>query len=91
MIQERTTPWMRMQGATVTTPPRERGGFLGHACLSPTTLRPTGFVQASRLRGRVSSASRRVVLPASLPAGLATGQAARALALSSLYRRSACL
>ncbi len=32
----------------VTTPPRERGGFLEHACLSPTTLRSTGFVQASQ-------------------------------------------
>ena len=47
--------------SVVTTPPREREGFLGHACLSPATLRPTGPVRASRLRGRGPSASRRVV------------------------------
>ena len=62
-------------------PPRERGGFLRHACLSPTTLHLTGPIQASRLRGRVSSASRRVVLPALFPAGLDTGQALQVPAL----------
>ena len=35
-------------GSLVAPPPRERGGFLGDACLSPTTLPPTGFVQASQ-------------------------------------------
>ena len=36
----------------MTTPPRERGGFLGDACLSPATLPPTGPVRASRFRER---------------------------------------
>ena len=38
----------------VTTPPREQGGFLGDACLSPATLPPTGPVRAGRFRERGS-------------------------------------
>ena len=38
----------------MTTPPREQGGFLGDACLSPATLPPTGPVRAGRFRERGS-------------------------------------
>ncbi len=38
----------------VTTSPREQGGFLGDACLSPATLPPTGPVRAGRFRERDS-------------------------------------
>jgi hypothetical protein len=38
----------KLDESLVTTPPGERGGFLEHACLSPTTFRSPGPVRASQ-------------------------------------------
>ena len=51
---ERIAPPTNPTILVVTTPPRERGGFLGDACLSPATLPPTGPVRAGRFRERGS-------------------------------------